>query len=408
MINNPAAGRPRLLVLTSTYPRWGGDTEPGFVHDLCRQLATAHEVMVLAPHAAGAKRKETLAGVRVIRFRYGPECWEKLAYNGGIMANLRRNPLLYLMLPWFFLGQLLALLCLMRRNRPAAVHAHWIVPQGIILAVASALNSTRPRMICTAHGSDVSALRGEFWRRLRRWVALRCDRIVAVSEALKAQLVSEGCPPERIDVVPMGADLQGLFVPDGSPRSNAEVLFVGRLVPGKGVDILLNALPAILAELPEARLTVVGDGPERGSLAELARRLNVDSRVAFAGPVAHASLAAHYRKAALLVLPSREEGFGLVLVEALGCGCPVVASGLPAIRRLLLEGQAGRLFQEGDAADLAQAIAGLLADGARSKALAERGRQHVLSQYDWQAIARRYAAILMPAAPAGENGGSHA
>ena len=206
----------------------------------------------------------------------------------------------------------------------------------------------------------------------------------------------------------MGADLRRLFVPDGSPRSNAEILFVGRLVPGKGVDILLNALPAVLAKLPEARLTVVGDGPERASLIDLTRRLDLESRVAFAGSVAHASLAAHYRRAALLVLPSREEGFGLVLVEALGCGCPVVASGLPAIRSLLLEGQAGRLFQAGNAADLSQAITGMLADGARSKALAERGRQHVLSQYDWQAIARRYAAILMPAAAAGESGGGHA
>lgn len=397
-----------MLVLTSTYPRWEGDAEPGFVYDLCRHLAAAHDVTVLAPHAAGAGQRETLAGVKVVRFRYGPERWEKLAYNGGIMANLRRNPWLYFMLPPFFIAQFLALLNLMRRVRPVAMHAHWIVPQGIILAAAGMLSGARVRAICTVHGSDVSALRGGFWRRLRRWVTLRCDRTVAVSEALKAQLVSEGCPPERIDVIPMGADLLRLFVPDGSPRSNAEILYVGRLVPGKGVDILLNALPAVLAKLPEARLTVVGDGPERDSLVELACRLDVESRVAFAGPVAHASLAAHYRWAALLVLPSREEGFGLVLVEALGCGCPVVASGLPAIRSLLLEGQAGRLFQAGNAADLSQAITGMLADGARSKALAERGRQQVLSQYDWQAIARRYAAILMPAASVGENGGGHA
>ena len=407
MIKNPPEGRGRILVLSSTFPRWEGDTEPGFVFDLCRHLAAELEVTVLAPHAAGARLRETLAGVSVVRYRYGPSSWEKLAYGGGIMANLRRNPLLFLMLPPFFLGQLVALLALMRRLRPAALHAHWIVPQGMVLAAALP-GRTRPRAICTAHGSDVSALRGGFWRRLRRWVTLRCDRTVAVSEALKAQLVSEGCPPERIDVIPMGADLRRLFVPDGSPRSNAEILFVGRLVPGKGVDILLNALPAVLAKLPEARLTVVGDGPERASLIDLTRRLDLESRVAFAGSVAHASLAAHYRRAALLVLPSREEGFGLVLVEALGCGCPVVASGLPAIRSLLLEGQAGRLFQAGNAADLSQAITGMLADGARSKALAERGRQHVLSQYDWQAIARRYAALLMPAAAAGESGGGHA
>ncbi|MBI4989025.1 MAG: glycosyltransferase family 4 protein [Rhodocyclales bacterium] len=408
MINNPAGVRPRLLVLTSTFPRWEGDAEPGFVFDLCRHLAAAQDVTVLAPHAPGARPQETLAGVRVVRFRYGPERWEKLAYGGGIMANLRRNAWLYFMLPPFFLAQLLALLGLMRRVQPVAVHAHWIVPQGIVLAAAGMLSRARARVICTAHGSDVSALRGGFWRRLRRWVARRCERIVAVSEALKAQLVEEGCPAERIEVIPMGTDLHGLFVPDGSPRRRAEILFVGRLVPGKGADILLRALPAILARQPEATLTVVGGGPERDKLADLAQRLRVGERVSFTGPVAHAALAAHYRRAALLVLPSREEGFGLVLVEALGCGCPVVASDLPAIRGLLNEGRAGRLFRPGDAGDLALAVAELLTDGDARNAMAERGRQHALSRYDWHSNAQRYAAMLMPHEAASEGGAGHA
>lgn len=408
MTNNPAERRARLLVLTSTFPCREGDAEPGFVFDLCRHLAAEWEVTVLAPHAPGTRRQEVMAGVQVVRFRYGPAKWEKLAYEGGIMANLRRNPLLFFMLPPFFLAQLFALVVLMRRVRPAAVHAHWVVLQGIVLTTAAMLNRERPRAICTAHGSDVFALRGGFWRSLRRWVAGRCDRVVAVSETLKSQLVAEGCPAERIEVIPMGADLRGLFVPDGSPRSKAEILFVGRLVPGKGADILLRALPVVLARQPDATLTVVGGGPERDALIDLARRLNVEQHVTFAGPVPHASLAAHYRRAALLMLPSRAEGFGLVLVEALGCGCPVVASDLPAIRGLLLDGQAGRLFRSGDTEDLAHAVAALLADGESRDALAERGRAHVLVRYDWQAIARQYASILIPATSGGENGSGHA
>jgi glycosyltransferase involved in cell wall biosynthesis len=393
---NPPEGRARILVLTSTFPRWEGDSEPGFVFDLCRRLAAGQEVTVLAPHAAGTRRRETLAGVNVVRFRYGPESWERLAYDGGIMANLRRHPLLYFILPIFFLALLISLLRLLRSLRPVAVHAHWIVPQGIALAAAGLLGGAGPRAICTAHGSDVSALRGGFWRVLRRWVARRCDRIVAVSEALRAHMVAEGCPGDRIDVIPMGADLSGLFVPDGSPRNPAEILFVGRLVPGKGADILLRALPAILDGQPEATLTLVGGGPERDYLAELARRLKVDARVQFMGPVAHTSLAALYRRASLLVLPSREEGFGLVLAEALGCGCAVVASDLPAIRGLLDDGRAGRLFRAGDAEDLAHAVAELLADGDCRRELAAAGRRRVLSSCDWDAVARRYTAILQP------------
>jgi glycosyltransferase involved in cell wall biosynthesis len=406
--NNPAGGRSRLLVLTSTFPRWEGDSEPGFVFDLCRHLAATHDVAVLAPHAPGSRLHETLSGVRVVRFRYGPERWERLAYDGGIMANLRRNPLLYFMLPLFFLAQLSALMGLLRRLKPTAVHAHWIVPQGIVLAAAGALSRATPITVCTVHGSDVSALQGGFWPRLRRWMASRSGRIVAVSEALKGQLAEEGCPTGRITVIPMGADLRGQFVPDGSPRSRTEILFVGRLVPGKGVDVLLNAMPAILARAPDATLTVVGGGPERDKLVDLVQTLDIVQRVLFVGPASHASLADRYRRATLLVLPSREEGFGLVLAEALGCGCPVAASDLPAIREVLNDGQGGRLFRTGDAAALAATVIELLEDEAQRNASAERGRRLVLSRYDWQAIAQRYASLLTAVDATGQGGPDHA
>jgi glycosyltransferase involved in cell wall biosynthesis len=383
-----------LLVLTSTFPRWERDTEPGFVFDLCRHLTSGHDITVLAPHAPGAKREEVLGGVKVVRFRYGPASWEKLTYDGGIMANLRRNPLLYFMLPLFFLAQLGSLMNLVRRIQPAAVHGHWIVPQGLVLAAARVFSRETFRAICTVHGSDVSALRGSVWARLRRWAAMRCDRLVAVSEALKTQLVSEGCPAERIDVVPMGTDLRDLFVPDGSARNGTEILFVGRLVPGKGADVLIRAFPGILARQPEATLTVVGGGPERENLDELARRLGIESHIVFAGPVPHTELAKCYRRAALLVLPSREEGFGLVLIEALGCGCPVVASDLPAIRGILGEGKTGRLFRAGDAEDLTRAVCEMLANQEGGGDMARRGRNDAIARYDWHVIAQRYAVLL--------------
>ena len=403
MTKSQAEGCGRILVLTSTFPRREGDAEPGFVLDLCRRLAEGSEVTVLAPHAPGARDAETLCGVGVVRFRYGPERWERLAYAGGIMANLRRNPLLYLMLPVFLLAQLAALLGLMRRLRPDAVHAHWIVPQGIVLAAAAVLGAKGPRLICTAHGSDVSALRGGVWRAARRWVAWRCHRIVAVSEALKARLAAEGCPPGRIEVVPMGVDLDTLFVTDGSPRSAAEILFVGRLVPGKGADLLLRALPAVLAACPDATLTLVGGGPELENLVALARRLDIAPRVTFLGSLPHVALAERYRRAAVTVLPSYEEGFGLVLVEAMGCGCPVAASDIPALRELLHDGEAGRLFRAGDAEDLARVLIELLADEAARLDLAARGRAHAVARFGWSALAQRYALLLTE-----EEGAGHA
>lgn len=381
-----------MLVLTSTFPRCVGDTEPSFVFDLCRELiAAGHRVTVLAPHAPGARRREHMGGVEVRRFRYAPERLERLAYEGGIMANLKRRPLLYAMLPVYLLAQFLALVRCLRTVPHDVVHAHWIVPQGVLLAAARPFAAGRPHLMCIAHGSDVNALRGGFWSWLRRWVAARCDRVVAVSADLRDRLVTEGCAADRIAVIPMGTDLQGTFVPDGSPRAHGEMLFVGRLVAGKGLDTLLHALPEIRKCQPEVRLTIVGVGPERGRLEDLACQLGLTACVDFVGAVAHAALPEHYRRATLLVLPSRQEGFGLVAVEALGCGCPVAASDLPTLREVLLDGRAGAFFRAGDPNDLKTVVCCLLEDESRRVAIAEAGRSSALDRYDWRVIGRQYA-----------------
>ncbi len=397
MKTDSAGVRQRLLVLTSTFPRWADDTEPAFVFELCCRLAAEYEVTVLAPHVRDARQAETLADLRVIRFRYGPAAWERLAYGGGVMANLKRRPWLLCMLPAFFLAMLMRLLQLLRELRPDAVHAHWIVPQGIVLVAATAMADRRPRMICTAHGSDVSALRGRFWSALRRYAANRLDGITAVSKPIRDSLVSEGCPAGKVAVIPMGVDLATTFTPQAQARSTGEILFVGRLVYGKGADVLLEAMPRILARHPGATLTLVGDGPEKVSLHDTVLRLGLGERVRFAGALSHASLPQYYRRATLLVLPSREEGFGLVLVEALGCGCPVAASDLPAPRALLGNGSGGSLFRPEDPADLARVVGELLADATARRALAERGRAGVLDRYDWDVIAQDYSRVLASA-----------
>lgn len=380
-----------ILVLTATFPRWPGDVEPAFVFDLCRELvAGGHRVTVLAPHASGAALHERMQDVEVRRFRYAPERWERLAYDGGIMANLKQAPLLYALLPIYLLAQFVALIRSLLATQYDAVHAHWMIPQGVLMAAAQPFFHARPKLISIAHGSDVNALRGAFWALLRRWVAGKSDRVIAVSDALRDRLADEGCASRKLSVIPMGTDLQNTFVPDGSPRARVELLFVGRLVVGKGLDTLLHALPAIRRHHPDLVLTVVGAGAERNRFEALAHQLEVGACVSFVGAIPHDVLPACYRRATLLVVPSHEEGFGLVVVEALGCGCPVVASDLPVLRNVLLDGQAGSLFRPGDPHDLKETVCRLLADEPYRRTLAETGRRSVCERFDWLAIAEQY------------------
>ena len=126
-----AGGKPLLLVLTSTFPRWPEDTEPRFVLDLCQRLNVSFRVCVLAPHAPGTAERGQLDGVDVYRFRYCAESLERLAYDGGVTPKLRRSPWLWLLVPFFMAAETMAAARCLRRDPVALIHAHWLIPQAL-------------------------------------------------------------------------------------------------------------------------------------------------------------------------------------------------------------------------------------------------------------------------------------
>jgi Glycosyltransferase len=395
-----APQRPRLLVLASTYPRWANDHEPGFVHALSKRLAERFEVVVLCPHAPGAATTEALDGVLVTRYRYAPAPLERLVNNGGIITNLRRHPWMFLLLPGFFLGQLFALSRLVRHFSPAVIHAHWIIPQGFIAALAGAMGLHRAPILVTSHGSDLHALNGWLLRKIKRWVLRRCARATVVSAPMLQPLQDLGVPPSRISVAPMGVDTQ-LFLPEpGTQRSSHDLLFVGRLVDIKGLRHLIAAMPLILSRHPNATLTIAGFGPELAERQEQVRLLGIEDKVRFLGAVTHEQLAELYRRAAVLIAPfdpgphGQQEGLGLVVAEALACDCPVVTTAIAAVRELF-EGQwPPYLAEPGNPASLAHQIDCVLANHVESLQWAARIRPRILTRFGWEAVAAGYAAEL--------------
>lgn len=393
--------RKKVLVLTSTFPRWGGDNEPPFVFELSRRLGEQFDVLVLAPHAAGAKCSESMAGIDVVRFRYFFARWERLAYQGGILANLKRSRWCYLLLPFFFVAQLVALVRILRRQRIDVIHAHWLIPQGLTVAIAGLLLKKMPPLICTSHGGDLLGLNGGLLRPIKRWVIGRSARLTVVSHAMADCALSQGAKPEQLQVISMGVDTRMLFAP-GAPikRANNEILFVGRLVEKKGCMYLLDAMPEILKHHPDARLTIVGDGAMGQELKQHATSLGIAHAVTFCGAIRNAELPGLYRRATLFVAPSivtaqgDQEGLGLVLVEALACECPVVASDLPAIRDVIIHGETGWLVPQKEPASIARAVLALLAQPELRQQLALNGRSRVVQNFDWESVADRYAALI--------------
>jgi len=391
--------RPRVLVLTSTFPRWENDTEPAFVFELSRRLTEKFEVTVLSPRTPGSKEREDIAGLRVIRFPYFFNRWEKLAmHGGGILNQLKTNPVYYLMIPFFLLGQLLAVVRLLRNQRFDLIHAHWLIPQGFIAALSLLITRKKIPLLCTSHGGDLFALKGKGLQRLKRWVMDKSNALTVVSQAMKKTVVAMGIDPDKVEVIPMGVDLKGLFTPDpGVQRKTDELLFVGRLVEVKGLQTLFDAMPKVLAKYPGIRLIVAGAGPLESELRASAKKLDIADRVDFRGMVMQSKLPELYRQATMAVFPfvvtksGVQEGFGLVVVEAMGCGCPVIAGDLPALHDTVIHEENGLLFESGNSQALADAIIRMLADPDLCFRLAGEGRKRVVQKFDWEIVAGKYA-----------------
>jgi glycosyltransferase involved in cell wall biosynthesis len=338
--------------------------------------------------------------VEVVRYCYAPRCWETLVYGGGITMHLRHSPWKWLLVPGFVIGQVTAASRLARMHRIDLVHAHWLLPQGAVAWLLKRLGRV-PRYVVTSHGGDLYGFRSRSAQAVKRRVARDADAMTVVSSVMRAEAERIGLRPPRLQVIPMGADLQEVFVPYATvPRSHHELLFVGRLVEKKGLTHLLDALPLVLRNHPEARLTIVGFGPLRGTLEAQVVRLGIEAMVRFAGAVPQAELPALYRRAAVVVAPSvraasgDQEGLPVVLMEAIGCGCPIVASDIPGVRDLTGEESDDMLVPPGDVAALAAAITRQLDDPERALARAAARRAACLQRIDWSGVAAAYDRIL--------------
>lgn len=222
----------KVLVLTSTYPLSSSDSQPRFVEYLCKKLATYCDVTILTPSIKG-DRGTLSEDVCVKRFRYFWAHFERLCGGDGILENLKSSKWLFLLIPFFLMAQFFHVVIALKGHRFQAIHAHWIIPQGLVAVIACLFVKNAPPILLTSHGGDLFALNGKLISAIKKFVLRRVAHITVVSSAMKDRCTREfGVSPERISVMPMGVDLKGSFVPLDIKQPR-QIVFVGRLAEKK-------------------------------------------------------------------------------------------------------------------------------------------------------------------------------
>ena len=391
--------KPRLLILTSSFPTGPEDETCAYIRDFARSLSSQFEVRVLAPpddracdwpadHFTLERSSSLLSGSKDL-FQATRDFNNLPVRNIVALIGLSVSLILFLVKAFRLAA------------RSDAVCSHWLVPAGAAGAAIAKLTG-KPHIV-VEHSGALHLLSGvRVGRSITRFVVSGSSRLVTVSEDLREKLVAL-CPGARTktEVIPMGvqanepAGLQPPFAPRhlGEGSSQPMILFIGRLTEVKGVDVLLSAMRLVNG----ARLVVAGDGEQRSRLEARARGLGVD--VTFLGRVDASARRRLLQECDAVVIPSRvlangrTEGSPVVCLEAMAAGRPVIAARVGGLAEMIADGQNGLLFEAGDELALAEKLNLLIGDSDLRAGLAANARVSA-ANHSWALIGLRFGGII--------------
>ncbi|MCD6264956.1 MAG: glycosyltransferase [Deltaproteobacteria bacterium] len=392
-------------MLTTSFPRFKGDPAGIFIYNLCLQLIEKGiDIEVIAPHDHGCEFLENWDGIRIHRFPYFyPFKYQRLCYGAGILQNVRQSVPAMVQLPFFVIAEILYSLRTIKRCKTDLIHAHWSMPQGLTGVLCRYIYGVP--CVTTIHGSDIYGLRLPLINALNAKV-IQCSNACTANSKLTGRASREISSRGDIEIIPMGIDpsffkrsrevghLRKRFGVGGK-----SILFVGRLIDLKGIDYLIKAVPKVLERYPKTKLLLVGSGPQKDRLINLSRSLGITNTVLFIGELGQEELPKFYSLATVFVLPSvvnekgETEGLGVVLLEAMACGIPVIGSNVGGIPDIISDGETGLLATQKDPDDLAQKIIRLLSDERLRTVLIENGLSLVRNNFSWEVIADKFITI---------------
>ena len=373
----------KVLVIGSVYPRFQEDAEVPWLRTSIAHLKKAGvEIQVLAPAYKGLKSHD-IDGTHVNRFRYAPASWEILTHEEGAPSKMASKPWLQLLAIPYIINGFFQCIRICRKWHPDVIHAHWPFPHAYIALGAAKL--FKIPLVLNFHGAELLLIRKKKWvKPLLKFAIGQAQAIFANSSftagKIKA-LRNVNVAKDPVTIVPH--PVNGKF----------KILFVGRHIERKGICYLIEAAKHLPRDKFEIRIVGVGDLTEQ--LKQQAAAVNDGAEIIFTGKLSPEALANEYKTANVFTLPAivdhkgDTEGLGVVLIEAMELGLPIVASNVGGIPDVVVDGESGILVPEKDPAALADAFKRLEADPTLIQKLLAGARNRIDKCFTWDGIIER-------------------
>lgn len=405
----------KVLVIGSVYPRFHEDAEVPWLRTSIAHLKQAGvEIQVLAPAYKGLMSHE-IDGVKVNRFRYAPAGWEFLTHEEGAPSKMASKPWLQLLAIPYIISGFFKCIKICRKFRPDVIHAHWPFPHAYIALGAAKLFHIP--LVLNFHGAELLLIRKKKWvKPLLKFAIGQAQAVFANSSFTAGKIKAL----RNVDVEwsPYGTTLETgeISAEPHAVDGKFKILFVGRHIERKGICYLIEAAKYLPRDQFEIRIVGVGDLTDklkaqatqvealapaglRHDASETERQHDAPAEIIFTGKLSPEALANEYRTANVFTLPAivdskgDTEGLGVVLIEAMELGLPVVASNVGGIPDVVMDGVSGILVPEKDPQALANAYKRLAADPELLKQLLTGAQKRIAECFTWGKIVERQIAV---------------
>lgn len=392
------SGVQKVLVIGSVYPRFHEDAEVPWLRTSIAHLKKAGlDIQVLAPAYKGLKNHE-IDGVKVNRFRYAPANWEFLTHEEGAPSKMANKPWLQLLAIPYIISGFFKCIKICRKFKPDVIHAHWPFPHAYIALGAAKL--FKIPLVLNFHGAELLLIRKKKWVKPLLKFAISQAQAVFANSSFTASKI-KALRDVQIEWSPYGTTLEkgmGSTEPH-AVNSKFKILFVGRHIERKGICYLIEAAKYLPRDQFEIRIVGVGDLTE--DLKKLASESAApnSAEIIFTGKLSPEALANEYKTANVFTLPAivdskgDTEGLGVVLIEAMELGLPIVASNVGGIPDVVIDGETGILVPEKDPEALANACKRLASNPELISRLLAGAQKRIAECFTWDGIIERQIAV---------------